>query len=87
MGHQWGKRARRAMASARQNNRCVYCGCELVPSDPNRAPTLDHLIPTAMGGRNHECNTVAACSSCNKRKAARHPDDFIQRFKNGATTP
>ncbi len=49
----------------RDNSRCGYCG--------GQATTIDHVLPRSRGGQNTWKNTVAACYSCNQRKADRTP--------------
>lgn len=44
---------------------CQYCGKYLLLSEV----TIDHVIPRSKGGANHWENVVAACESCNSRKA------------------
>jgi 5-methylcytosine-specific restriction endonuclease McrA len=46
---------------ARDNNTCVYCG--------KHAETIDHVVPRAAGGTSTYENCVAACKSCNSKKA------------------
>jgi 5-methylcytosine-specific restriction endonuclease McrA len=54
---------------ARDANVCQYCG--------NRFPTtelsLDHILPTCMGGGASWDNLVCACVKCNVRKGGRTP--------------
>ncbi len=45
--------------------RCAYCFKKVDNL------TLDHMIPLSKGGTGHEVNVLPACSSCNKRKAAK----------------
>lgn len=58
---------------------CVYCGTW-------RAQTIDHVIPTSLGGRDTDDNIVSACWSCNSRKGDRssfkpmRPRPFNVRF-------
>lgn len=47
----------------RQDQRCVYCG--------DMAGTVDHIVPLARGGYEHEDNLVPACSRCNSSKGAK----------------
>ena len=49
----------------RDRYRCAYCS--------HRATTVDHLLPQSRGGTWTWLNTVAACASCNHRKANRTP--------------
>ena len=46
---------------ARDEHRCVYC--------TKRADTIDHVLPTSRGGKHIWENVVAACQSCNSKKA------------------
>lgn len=50
----------------RDNHACRYCG--------RRAPdvelTVDHVIPTTLGGSDDPSNLVAACSDCNSGKSS-----------------
>jgi 5-methylcytosine-specific restriction endonuclease McrA len=43
--------------------RCAYC--------QRRADTIDHVVPRSRGGKHEWVNVVAACASCNHRKADR----------------
>lgn len=51
----------------RDGHRCGYCG--------SRATSVDHVLPRSRGGPDSFLNTVAACASCNQRKAAKSPGD------------
>ena len=52
---------------------CFWCLRPVAPwgtspfSDP-LAPTRDHLIPVAWGGRGEQWNLVLCCSACNSRR-------------------
>lgn len=54
----------------RDNNTCRYCGA----SAPEVALTVDHAIPTALGGSDDPTNLVAACKDCNAGKTSSNPD-------------
>lgn len=43
-----------------QGRQCTYCTA--------RATTIDHVLPLARGGTNHEGNLVPACKPCNSSK-------------------
>ena len=45
---------------ARDHWQCQYCG--------GPAQHVDHAVPVAHGGTDHEANLVAACRGCNLRK-------------------
>lgn len=51
----------------RDEYRCQYC----LITFPTSLLTLDHLIPTARGGKTTWENVVSACKPCNHRKGAR----------------
>lgn len=57
----------------RDGHRCAYCG--------GRALTVDHVLPASRGGGWTWLNTVAACSSCNHRKADRTPEEAGMRLR------
>jgi 5-methylcytosine-specific restriction endonuclease McrA len=54
---------------ARDGYACVYCGKAM------RDLTLDHVMPRHRGGPHTWENLVAACKSCNHRKAGRTPQE------------
>jgi 5-methylcytosine-specific restriction endonuclease McrA len=53
----------RAGVLRRDGRRCGYCG--------KRADTIDHVVPRSRGGTHSWENCVAACRTCNSRKADR----------------
>ncbi len=53
-----------------QNNKCVYCGVELHEFH------VDHILPLALGGLNDDSNVQLLCPRCNRKKGAKHPDEF-----------
>jgi 5-methylcytosine-specific restriction endonuclease McrA len=67
----------RAGVLRRDGRRCGYCG--------KRADTIDHVVPRSRGGTHAWDNCVAACRTCNSRKADRLLDeigwnlDFVPR--------
>ncbi len=52
----------RARVLERDGHRCRYCG--------ERATHVDHVVPLARGGGDHEANLVASCARCNLKKGA-----------------
>lgn len=79
-----------------QNRQCHYCRVELDDGDPRHVSTLDHVVPTARGGKDTKENTVAACHECNARKGAMSAEEYFLilnrtvrvfglRTKNGST--
>ena len=59
---------------ARDRNLCAYCGDEL-----NRSPTLDHVVPKALGGIHHRTNLVSCCLMCNSQKGHKHWVDWYRQ--------
>lgn len=53
----------RAGVLRRDSRRCAYCG--------RRADTIDHVVPRSRGGGHTWENCVAACRTCNSKKADR----------------
>lgn len=71
---------RRLMVS--QAGKCVVCRCEF-QRDSSSAwylsnYELDHIMPLSLGGTNEEVNLQILCRPCNRRKAARHPEEFMR---------
>lgn len=54
----------------RDNHQCRYCGI----AAPEVVLTVDHVLPTALGGNDEPSNLVAACRDCNAGKSASSPD-------------
>lgn len=68
----------------RDGEACHYCQVPTVvdpePAQRFRERTLDHVVPLSRGGRDELENCVAACRSCNSRKAARPVHEYsVQR--------
>jgi hypothetical protein len=54
----------------RDNHTCRYCGA----TAPEAALTVDHVIPTSLGGTTEPTNLVAACRDCNAGKSSSSPN-------------
>jgi hypothetical protein len=54
----------------RDNQTCRYCGAQA----PDVPLTVDHVIPTALGGGDDPTNLVTACRDCNTGKSSTSPD-------------
>jgi 5-methylcytosine-specific restriction endonuclease McrA len=61
----------RANIYARDEFTCQYCAGVYEPEDL----TFDHIVPVAQGGRRVWTNIVTACEPCNRKKAARTPEE------------
>lgn len=57
------------------DGRCSYCGCQLQDDNGDLSVlpfmTIDHVVPTARGGKHVLSNFVPSCQPCNSRKGAR----------------
>ena len=56
---------------ARDKSRCQYCGKKV----PTSELSLDHVIPRTQGGTSNWKNIVCACTTCNKHKGGRRPEE------------
>jgi 5-methylcytosine-specific restriction enzyme A len=59
-GNGWAWQRTRARIAERDGYRCVYCGGPF--------EVIDHVVPIAAGGSDHDSNLVACCKACNERK-------------------
>lgn len=57
----------------RDDHACRYCGGRA----PDVALTVDHVVPTTLGGSDEPGNLVTACADCNAGKSATAPDQNI----------
>jgi len=73
----------RARLYEEQKGRCYYSE-EPLGSDAH----LDHFMPLARGGSDGADNLVLSCPSCNQRKGAKLPWEFLpERFPPPAASP
>ncbi|MGI9427851.1 MAG: HNH endonuclease [Bythopirellula sp.] len=68
---------------ARDANRCQYCGKKFSTSELS----LDHVIPTCLGGDASWENLVCACVKCNVRKGGRTPKQANMKLTCKPTRP
>lgn len=61
------------------NNICFWCDKEI----PQNKLHLDHIYPLSRGGMNNIYNIVISCEYCNKRKADKNPEKFIEEILIG----
>ena len=64
----FARRLSRREVFLRDGFTCQYCGT------PSRVLTIDHVLPRVKGGEHTWHNVVAACVSCNHKKAGRTPE-------------
>jgi 5-methylcytosine-specific restriction endonuclease McrA len=57
-----------------QKGKCAYCHTDLNKSGRH----LDHHMPIALGGTNTDDNVQLLCPTCNLKKGAKHPVDFVR---------
>lgn len=57
---------------------CQYCGCRLSFG----SSTKDHVFPRSRGGKDTLLNVVAACKTCNGRKADRTPEEAGMKLRS-----
>lgn len=60
-----------------QGGKCPYCFSDLTESGFH----LDHFVPIALGGKNEDENMQLACPTCNRRKGAKHPAEFLREMR------
>lgn len=60
---------------------CQYCGVQ------GRDLTLDHVFPRHRGGKHTWENLVAACKTCNHRKAGRTPQEARMKLAKEPRRP
>lgn len=59
---------------------CFWCDKIVKDKDLN----IDHLYPLAKGGTNNIDNLVVSCGLCNRKKHAKHPEQFLEEILNVA---
>src|SRR6185295_18361360 len=65
----------------RDHYTCQYCGKQ------TRDLTIDHVEPRHRGGRHTWENLVAACRTCNHKKAGRSPEEARMLLLNQPARP
>ena len=71
----------RATLFLRDEFTCQYCGYK------GKDLTFDHVVPKSRGGKTRWDNVVAACQSCNLRKAAKTTSQAGFKLKRAPTKP
>ena len=59
------RRRLKAKLSSGQNHRCGVCSSSF---ERIGQVTIDHMMPSGMGGANSVYNAAAVCEPCNKRR-------------------
>lgn len=55
---------------------CFYCKLQIANKAELSSWTLDHVEPSALGGKDHLGNLVIACKICNQKKGHQPIDSF-----------
>ena len=71
----------RATLFLRDEFTCQYCGYK------GKDLTFDHVVPKSRGGKTRWDNVVAACQTCNLRKAAKTTSQAGFKLKKAPTKP
>jgi len=68
---------------------CQYCGFKGTQNSPDKSKrmTIDHIHPQDKGGTTTFENCVAACGSCNSKKANALLEDLDMRLTKEPVTP
>jgi len=77
----FNRRMSRREVFLRDGYTCQYCGRQ------GRDLTLDHVMPRVRGGPHTWENVVAACVTCNHRKAGRTPKEAGMRLRREPQAP
>jgi 5-methylcytosine-specific restriction endonuclease McrA len=73
----------RRNVAKRDHYTCQYCGAQ-----PGvESITVDHVLPRSQGGTSSWTNCVAACETCNARKADRTPEQAGLRLRKRPARP
>ena len=73
----------RRNVAKRDHHTCQYCGAQPGAG----AITIDHVVPRSQGGLTSWINCVAACESCNARKADRTPEQAGMKLRHRPVRP
>jgi len=71
------------VTSAGIASNCQYCGADLF----REKITVEHILPRSRGGPTSWENCVAACESCNSRKADQTPQEAGMRLRTVPKVP
>lgn len=77
------KAKQRAHVYERDGWRCQYCGVHILSREQ---ATVDHVIPSSLGGSHANTNLRTACKSCNSTKSDRSVE-WLRLFLALAKTP
>jgi 5-methylcytosine-specific restriction endonuclease McrA len=66
-----------------QGGKCPYCLSNLYEVGHH----LDHYMPLALDGRHADENLQLTCPTCNRKKGAKNPIDFLQTVMRAMDVP
>lgn len=69
---------RHTVADIRDLKALQKCKCAVCKVSIRAKHHVDHIMPLALGGTDSRENLQLLCPSCNQRKSAKHPIDFMQ---------
>jgi 5-methylcytosine-specific restriction endonuclease McrA len=69
----------------KQSGLCGYCEKDMNYNAiyTHDAPTLDHILPRAVGGKTQRHNLICVCYECNQKKADMPLVDFLLKLRSG----
>src|SRR3954470_21131362 len=73
----------RRNVARRDHHTCQYCGAQ----PGGESITIDHVVPRSQAGVSNWTNCVAACESCNARKADHTPEQAGMRLRHRPVRP
>ncbi len=73
-GSKWIRPEKRRAIYKRDDFRCLYCGRGI---ENEVMLTLDHVIPSELGGTHDHWNLITACLSCNSSKKDMSLSQFL----------
>ena len=76
-GSKWIRPEKRLAIYLRDGMACAYCKATV--ESTNKPLSLDHLIPCAKGGGNHEGNLITCCLLCNSRRGDMDLDKWLNQ--------
>lgn len=67
----------RTVLTLSQENKCIWCECEMTHERKlAHSTTIEHMIPSSLGGADDPENYTVACSRCNSRRGSMLVDEF-----------
>lgn len=59
-----------------QSGKCIYCRVDITE---RKSREVDHIIPVSRGGTGDPRNLQLLCVSCNRKKRAQLPEEFLKQ--------